>query len=707
METRMFLTAFSHRTQKTFLTAFMHCSFIATVLLSSLNIAANNVMEEVIVSADFRKNSLNSLSSSISVIDNSSIEKREAQHLEQVLALIPNINYASGASRGRYFQIRGIGERSQFVAPLNPSVGTFVDGIDFTGFAAAATLLDTKQIEVLRGSQGTRFGANALAGAINIISHAPGDINNDYIKAHIESYDGFGVQTAKGGDISNSLLYRIAIGQTKSDGFIDNKALGRDDTNKIDELSSRVKLRWLASDALTVDMTALYLDIDNGYDAFSLDANRNTLSNQPGHDRQESKALSTSIYWDLSSSADWQMLLSSSKTDAEYGFDEDWTYTSFQPEYQAFDNYFREINRKSIDMRWLSDEDGKLANSDWVIGIYHQQSTIDLIRNYTYEDLFNSSYDIKTTSVYAELQTAVNDRFEVISGVRYEKWRSDYYDSNAIKGDNDENLIGGKIALELSTGRNNLIYASLTRGYKAGGFNSEEDLPNESLRKFDTEYQWNYELGSKFTSLNNTLLQRINIFYTDRKDLQLKSSSSENNGNGGVSWIDYTDNAGKGFSYGIEWEATWQTTSTLEIIVSVGVLKTDITEHQQDDPEGFNLENRAAAHAPGYNFATAVNYSFNQRLSLHVELEGKDDYYYSDSHNFKSDNYTLLNARLNYQGADLQISLYGKNLTDEDYGVRGFSGWDADPRNGAGFDETTFEQLAAPRVIGVSVKKMF
>jgi len=702
----MFLTAFSHRTKKSFLTTFVHCSISATVLLASA-VSANNVMEEVTVSADFRKASLNSLSSSISVIDDTTIQKREAQHLEQILALIPNINYASGASRGRYFQIRGIGERSQFVAPLNPSVGTFVDGIDFTGFAAAATLLDTKQVEVLRGSQGTRFGANALAGAINIISHAPGDEDNNYIKAHSESYDGSGLQAAKGGEVRDSLLYRIAIGQTKSDGFIDNKALGRDDTNNIDELSSRVKLRWLASDDLTIDMTALYLDIDNGYDAFSLDANRNTLSNQPGHDRQESKALSGSIYWDLSTALDWQVLLSSSQTDAEYGFDEDWTYTSFQPGYQAFDNYFREIDRDSIDMRWLSDTDGKIANSEWVMGIYHQQSTINLIRDYTYESLFNSDYGTETSSIYAELQTPVNDRLQIISGVRYENWRSDYHDSNAIKGNNDENLIGGKIALELSTGRNNLVYASFTRGYKAGGFNSEENLPNESLRKFDTEYQWNYELGSKFTSLNNTLIQRINIFYTDRKDLQLKSSSSEDNGSGGVSWIDYTDNAGEGFSYGIEWEATWQATSALEIIASLGVLKTEITEHQQDDPGSFNLENRAAAHAPDYSFSTAVNYSFNDQLSLQVQIEGKDDYYYSDSHNFKSDSYNLLNARLSYQGTDLQISLYGKNLTNEDYGTRGFAGWDADPRSGAGFDETTFEQLAAPRVIGVSVKKTF
>ena len=97
------------------------------------------------------------------MIDAEVISQRNSNHLEQILALAPNVNFAAGASRGRYFQIRGIGERSQFVDPLNPSVGTYVDGIDFTGFGGAATLLDINQVEVLRGSQGTRFGANALA----------------------------------------------------------------------------------------------------------------------------------------------------------------------------------------------------------------------------------------------------------------------------------------------------------------------------------------------------------------------------------------------------------------------------------------------------------------------------------------------------------------------------------------------------------------
>jgi outer membrane receptor protein involved in Fe transport len=137
--------------------------FLFSAVFSASSYADKNI-QEIIVTSDFRESQLKTVSTSVSVIDAEVISQRNSSHLEQILALAPNVNFAAGASRGRYFQIRGIGERSQFVDPLNPSVGTYVDGIDFTGFGGAATLLDIDQVEVLRGSQGTRFGANALGG---------------------------------------------------------------------------------------------------------------------------------------------------------------------------------------------------------------------------------------------------------------------------------------------------------------------------------------------------------------------------------------------------------------------------------------------------------------------------------------------------------------------------------------------------------------
>jgi len=138
-----------------------------------------DTLEEIVVTADFRDVALLNTGNSITVMDSETIARREARHLEQVLNLAPNVNYSSGASRGRFIQIRGIGERSQFVEPLNPSVGLLIDGIDFSGIGGAATTLDLKQIEILRGPQGTLYGANALAGLVNLTTNEP-----------TESYDG-------------------------------------------------------------------------------------------------------------------------------------------------------------------------------------------------------------------------------------------------------------------------------------------------------------------------------------------------------------------------------------------------------------------------------------------------------------------------------------------------------------------------------------
>lgn len=689
--------------------SFSSLAFSTAMLTSASAISAevetdSVELDAVTVSADFRSAELQTIPASISVISEEVIEQRSASHIEEVLAIIPNVNYASGASRGRYFQIRGIGERSQFVAPLNPSVGTFVDGVDFTGFGGAATLIDVEQVEVLRGSQGTRFGANALAGVINVKAVEPSSESKGYLKLHAESYNGYGLEAAHGGAISDEVLYRASVGKKVSDGYIENTYLDKQDTNNIDELTSRLKLSWLASEDLTLDLSALYLDIDNGYDAFSLDENRKTMSDEPGHDRQKTFALALDSNWRISDAVTLEGILTTNRTDAEYGFDEDWTNPEFQPGYQAFDNYERDIKRDSIELRWLSGPEGRVMNSDWLVGVYYQNSSIDLERDYTYDALFTSEYKTASASVFSELNTSLTDSLVLTSGIRLENWQSDYSDNNSIAGDNDENLVGGKVALEYTTDTASLLYASITRGYKAGGFNGEANLPSEDLRDFDTEYQWNYEVGSKFSSLQDSMNNRISLFYTDRQDLQLKSSTAVDNGNGGASFVDYTTNAGKGFSYGIEWEMDWQIVSDLNWSTSLGLLKTEITEHNHPDPDAFNLEGREAAHAPAYTYATAVNYALTNYVVAQIQLEGKDEFFYSDSHDFKSEAYNLINARLAYQRDNFEVALYGKNLTDEEYGVRGFAGWDADPRSGDGFDETEFQQLAAPRVVGVSTR---
>jgi hypothetical protein len=102
-----------------------------------------------------------------------------------------------------------------------------------------------------------------------------------------------------------------------------------------------------------------------------------------------------------------------------------------------------------------------------------------------------------------------------------------------------------------------------------------------------------------------------------------------------------------------------------------------------------------------------MQYDLSEKLSAILEVEGKDEFYYSDSHNYQSQSYSVVNARFIYSANDFELSAYINNTADKDYGVRGFSGWDADPRSGDGFDDTEFQQLGTPRVIGLSVRADF
>ncbi len=133
---------------------------------NSTNNESVETIERIVVTADFRSTTLEQLASSATVLDQVRMMQRQPQHLDALLGAIPNVNVASGASRGRFVQIRGIGERSQFSEPLNPSVSFELDNIDLTGLFGLANPFDIAQVEVLRGPQATEFGVGALAGAM-------------------------------------------------------------------------------------------------------------------------------------------------------------------------------------------------------------------------------------------------------------------------------------------------------------------------------------------------------------------------------------------------------------------------------------------------------------------------------------------------------------------------------------------------------------
>jgi iron complex outermembrane receptor protein len=180
-------------------------------------------LDEIVVTAGLRSVALADAPQSVTVLDAATLQAAGVQHFEDVLGQIPNLNWTSGTSRPRFFQLRGIGEVEQYQGAPNPSVGFLIDDIDFSGVGMPATLFDTQQIEVLRGPQGTAYGANALAGLISVHTTDPGtefELNSEITGA---TYDTRAVGLSVGDGFADGQAgWRLVAQQYLSDGFRHN-----------------------------------------------------------------------------------------------------------------------------------------------------------------------------------------------------------------------------------------------------------------------------------------------------------------------------------------------------------------------------------------------------------------------------------------------------------------------------------------------------
>lgn len=659
-------------------------------------------LADVVVSADFRPKTAQSTAVSLTEIDKETIEARGAQHLEEVLNLAPNVNFASGASRGQFIQIRGIGERSQFSAPLNPSVGLVIDGIDFSRTGGAATLFDIDRVEILRGPQGTKFGTNGLAGTINMQSKEPTKDFSMHAETSFAEYNTRNFGGAVGGTIvEDKLLGRASIYTHKSDGYMSNDFLNRDNTQNQDELTFRGKLKLLATDDLTVNLSYTHLNINNGYDAFTLDNSRNSLSDQPGKDKQLTNALAIKANWQASDAVIIQSEATYLKSDIVYSYDADWGFpgqfdASLFP-YAATERFDRKRENYSFELRALSDRAGRIFNdsTDWTIGLYHLNQDEGFLINSDFiaTSPLGGDYDTDNTALYGQLDTHLTDKLTFVSGARVEYFKAKYDDSDALSINTNETLFGGKLGLNYQLNPEHFLYTTLARGYKSGGVNNDS-LLTVNQRVFNTEYNISFEAGIKSKWLDNRLITSLAAFYTDRRDAQVKNSVSVGSGR----FKDFIGNASSAINKGVEASADWFVTDKMHLLVALGLLDAKFDKHTV---QGQNFDGRQVAHAPSYTYSLGSEYYLNDAWTMRANVEGKDDFYFSDSHNAKSNAYAIVNASFDYKhDKHWKVRVWARNLLDKDYATRGFF-FGNNPANG--YTPEKYVQYAEPRVAGVTV----
>ena len=662
-------------------------------------------IERVIVSGDFRQTTLDQLSASATILDQERLRSRQPSHIDSVLNSIPNVNFAAGASRGRFVQVRGIGERSQFAEPINPSVSFIVDEFDFSGLAAAGLIFDTKQLEVYRGPQATLYGTGALAGAVKLSSNDVGSDAPDYVEARIGNKESYRIEGATGDDINTDWGYRVALVHNRSDGFVENTFLNRSDTANIDETALRFAVEGSVDERTTLALTYRWYDIDNGYDAFSLDNDNKTLSDEPGFDEHQTHAVSARSTTNTAA-GDFILIATHASHNIAYGYDEDWTFTGFHPwGYTSFDAYYRDVETQTGEMRFVSSDSAALFDgmTDWTIGVFYKSTEEKLLRQYTYLDSdFASEYTPTTTAIYAQTESRLNENLVLVAGLRVENYDFDYADNNQLTRAFDTTMVGGKVALQYTQG-DHFYYGSISRGYKGAGFNPDSRV-NDNQRFFDEEYNWNYEVGVKGPLFTPDLIARAAIFYMDRKDTQVSDFDVITRDDGTAGFVDIIDNADLGTNKGAELELSWIASDAWQLDASVGYLSATFEGYTLAD--GTEVSEQRQAQSPKWTANLYSEYALTDNMLWRVDVDYKSEYRFSDGHDVTSPSTTLVNSEIVVLHGDWQTSLWVQNAFDREYYTRGFGGFSNDPRDEYAFDEPYY-QIGNGRQFGVTVKYAF
>ncbi len=692
--------------------------------------AGSHSLEEIVVTANFRKTTLLETVGSVSVIGAGTISERAAQHLEDILNAVPNVTWASGASRSRFVQIRGIGDLEQFYDPkYYPSVGMRLDNLELGDSVNAGMLFDVAQVEVLRGPQGTRYGASGHAGMINIISNAPTEAFTGELSAGAGNHDSYNAGLVLSGALHDTLRGRLAVQQNNSDGYIENEHLD-DNTNDFDELTSRGRLQWTPSESALYELGLLYFDANNGYDTWSIENDRSTWSDQPGKDSQKTKAVTTSGSWQLADTLTLEADVNYIDMELHQSYDADWVSAEFcqlftcsgghETAQEIFD---RDRYRLVAEIRLLGGENSLSAgNGQYVVGLYANDGSENL--NYRYPSVWygdstsNSDYDTSRYAIYGEYEYALSSDLTLVAGARLERFEADYRDSSGFSSDNSDELWNAKLSARYDLDDSTMVYVTVARSAKPGGVNTTATANRpfmspvfqaftEGRLSFDDESLLNTEIGIKTEQFDQRLFLRAAVFYTDRSNAQLESWMWDD---AAGLWIGYLDSTSDANNYGLEVESSFALNDYITLFANVGLLHAEVDTIEAFDLDQFDFvtrENRDQAKSPDYQYNLGARVALDDEWSGHFEVEGRGKSYYGYYHDGKLDSYDLLNASIHWQRSNIGVSVWGRNLTDKDFAVHGLY-FGNDPRDDFGaYQNEVFVQLGEPRTYGIEFTYAF
>ncbi|HRE05569.1 MAG TPA: TonB-dependent receptor [Opitutaceae bacterium] len=670
---------------------------------------AKVTLEPLIVTADLWAPRFERLAASVSVFDTSDLQARSVRHFGDLVEQVPNLTYTGGTSRPRYFQIRGIGENSQYEGETPDSAVRFVvDDFDFTGLGSLAGTFDVSQVEVLRGPQAGAFGANAAGGVIRLVTQAPTSFWTGRIESSLGEdglrEGGFAVGGPLVRDQPQKLMMRLAVHQHVSDGFRRNVTLNRD-TNARDELSARLRLTWNPSAEWRWEGAALVSQLNNGFDDFALDNNgRLTYSDQPGRDEQDSIAGSLRGTFQGWQSARLTSVSSGSWVDSTYSYDDDWTAGS----YEGFSRHTRERSVFNQELRLDSTRPARGVDR-WTLGAFF--SRLDEDTAYTNTDPGNirglvTRYEAVNAALFGQIAHRLSARTRVVLGLRWETLdvngtgtrtrfrasRNAYDPVVTFSPAFDDSLVGGKVSLEHQLTEHHFLFGSITRGYKGGAVNIDARInPLSDPTVYDTEHLWNYEAGVRGSWLEQRLRADVTVFHLVRTNTQVRDSA----GFGG-SYRFFTDNANDARVTGLEASAAFALTPAWSLEASIA--RMDSTLDRFVLGNGNAGGGRELANTPRHGATAGIRYRPAQGIFGSIDWVNRARQFDSNNQNEARRPFSVVNASLGFAWRNWTLTVWGRNLTDKAYDQRVFFFGNEDPD----YLETRYESRAAPRQWGVT-----
>lgn len=683
--------------------------------------SAPSGINDIVVTAQKRAQNLQEVPIAISAVSSEFLEQRNVTSIEQLGAIAPNVKIERGSSNSTVSSVSIRGSTTLNPAlTWEPAVGLYMDGI-YMGKAQGGffDVADIERVEVLRGPQGTLYGRNTLAGAINIIPKKPTGEFGGSAQVSYGNYDYWQARSSIDLPAFGPFAVKLSGQISKRDGFAKLTPVGESndtEAGNLDSKSGMVQVRFEPTSNLTFDYAFDYSKIDqNPYytQPYSygvggiFDPNSPIFSGIPYDDyvsksAQKRGSYNTDVYerskvmghgltavLDLGAIGELKSITAHREVDFDDRLDLD---GSPLPLAQSA----RDSNYKffSQELQLAGQNDG----FNYVFGLYYSKDkgrVLNPQRFFFFDPAtptLDSRYgfDTKTFAAYGQVDYEVTDRLTLTGGLRYTHENKGITRYIAEAGTvildvpkNDPRVPNAKynnvtptfvVGYKATDDVN--VYAKYAKGFKSGGFNGETLVLAELQQPYKAETVDSFEVGLKSRLLDNRLQLNLAAFWDEKKDMQISVFT------GRTATESFVLNAGKARIRGIELEAVAQPSDDLTITGSFALLDSKYKEFIENGIDEAN--NRAFIHAPKYQINLSTDWTAWRgsswgKLNLVADMKFQDSYYNfpyalvgtspggQNATNTISPDRTVIDARavlsdLPIAGGDWQLSVWGKNL---------------------------------------------